>query len=106
MVKKTAGTSKRKTTAKKKTTKTTAKKRATKKATKSASEASQASPQGTRLRVRQTRSGIGHPGTYRRTLRALGLKHHQDEVVLPDNPSVRGMVRQVGHLIRVTPEEA
>lgn len=58
-----------------------------------------------RLRVRQVRSGIGHAETYRRTLRALGIKHHQDEVVIADDPSARGMLRKVRHLVRVTPEE-
>jgi large subunit ribosomal protein L30 len=57
------------------------------------------------LRVRQIRSGIRHPQRMRRTLTALGLKHHQDEVVIPDNPSVRGMIRRVHHLVSVTPEE-
>ncbi len=61
---------------------------------------------GGKLRVRQIRSGIGHAETYRRTLRALGIRHHQDEVVVPDNPSVRGMVFKVRHLVRVSPEEA
>jgi large subunit ribosomal protein L30 len=56
--------------------------------------------------VRQVRSGIGHAATFRRTLRALGLKHHQDEVVVPDNPSMRGMLRRVHHLVRVIGEEA
>ena len=60
----------------------------------------------TRVRIRQVRSGIGHAQTYRRTLEALGLRHHQHEVVLPDNPSVRGMLFKVRHLVRVTPEEA
>jgi ribosomal protein L30 len=59
-----------------------------------------------RLRVRQTRSGIGRAGTYRRTLRALGLRHHQDEAVVADTASIRGMLHKVRHLVRVTPEEA
>ena len=58
------------------------------------------------LRVRQVRSGIGHAGIYRRTLRALGLKHHQDEVLVKDGSSTRGMLRKVHHLVRVTREEA
>ena len=58
-----------------------------------------------RLRVRQVKSGIRHPWRMRRTLTALGLKHHQDEVVVPDNPSIRGMLRRVHHLVSVTPEE-
>ena len=64
-----------------------------------------AEPAARMLRIRQVRSGIGHAETYRRTLRALGLKHHQDEVVKPDVPSVRGMVRKVRHLVRVTTVE-
>ena len=61
---------------------------------------------GARLRVKQVRSGIGHADTYRRTLCAIGLKHHQDEVVVTDNPSMRGMLRKVHHLVRVSPLEA
>jgi large subunit ribosomal protein L30 len=53
------------------------------------------------LRVKQIRSGIGHAETYRRTLVALGLKHHQDEVVVRDVPSVRGMLRKVWNLVSV-----
>jgi large subunit ribosomal protein L30 len=59
-----------------------------------------------RLRVTQVRSGIGHAATYRRTLTALGLKRHQDEVVVRDHPSVRGMLRKVAHLVRVETVEA
>ncbi|NIN09906.1 MAG: 50S ribosomal protein L30 [Gemmatimonadales bacterium] len=98
-----------KTTAKKKTAKKPATKKAAKKpaARKTAKPAAAAKPtKATRLRVRQVRSGIGHADTYRRTLRALGLKHHQDEVVVADNPSARGMLHKVRHLVRVTPEEA
>lgn len=58
------------------------------------------------LRVKQVRSGIGHAETYRRTLRALGLRHHQHEIVVGDTPTVRGMLNKVRHLVRVTREEA
>jgi large subunit ribosomal protein L30 len=61
---------------------------------------------GARLRVKQVRSGIGHAETYRRTLRALGIRHHQQEIVVGDTPTVRGMLHKVRHLVRVTPEEA
>jgi large subunit ribosomal protein L30 len=54
-----------------------------------------------KLRVTQIRSGIGHAGTFRRTLRALGLKHHQDSVLVRDSPSVRGMIKKVEHLVKV-----
>jgi large subunit ribosomal protein L30 len=55
----------------------------------------------TRVRIKQVRSGVGKPGTHRKTLRALGLRHHQDSVVQPDNPAIRGMIFQVRHLVEV-----
>jgi large subunit ribosomal protein L30 len=57
-----------------------------------------------RLRVKQVRSGIGHAETYRRTLRALGLRHHQQEIAVRDTPSVRGMLHKVRHLVQVREE--
>jgi len=61
---------------------------------------------GGELRIRQVRSGIGRPAFERRTLEALGLKHHQDAVVQKDRPSLRGMLYQVRHLVEVTPAKA
>jgi large subunit ribosomal protein L30 len=58
-----------------------------------------------RLRVKQVRSDIGHGETYRRTLRALGIRHHQQEIVVGDTPGTRGMLHKVRHLVRVTREE-
>ena len=52
------------------------------------------------------RSGSGRPAPERRTLEALGLKHHQDVVVKTDHPALRGMLYQVRHLIEVTPTKA
>jgi large subunit ribosomal protein L30 len=57
-----------------------------------------------RLRVKQIRSGIGHAETYRRTLAALGLRHHQHEVVIADTPGARGMLFKVRHLVQVSEE--
>jgi large subunit ribosomal protein L30 len=59
---------------------------------------------GKQLTVKQVKSGIGHAETYRLTLRALGLRHHQHEIAVPDNPSVRGMLRKVRHLVQVREE--
>ncbi len=78
-------------------------KKTTKKAAKTTKKKSTKKTQ--RLRVRQVKSGIRHPWRMRNTLTALGLKHHQDEVVVPDNPSIRGMLRRVHHLVSVTPED-
>lgn len=55
------------------------------------------------VRVEQVRSGIGQPARMRQTLQALGLRHHQAVVVRQDSPSLRGQVRHVRHLVRVTP---
>ena len=57
------------------------------------------------LRITQVRSAIGHPHTIRRTLEAIGLKHHQQTVVKPDTPSLRGQLKQVRHLVEVTAVE-
>jgi large subunit ribosomal protein L30 len=54
-----------------------------------------------RLRIKQIKSGNRKPGKHRRTLAALGLKHHQDIVVQNDTPAIRGMVFQVQHLVEV-----
>ncbi|MGH7704202.1 MAG: 50S ribosomal protein L30 [Gemmatimonadales bacterium] len=56
-----------------------------------------------KIAVKQVRSGIGHADTYRRTLRALGLRHHQQTVTVMDTPSIRGMIFKVRHLVQVTP---
>jgi large subunit ribosomal protein L30 len=57
------------------------------------------------LAVKQIRSGIGHPETMRRTLRALGLRHHQQTVQVRNTSSVRGMLIKVRHLIEVSPAQ-
>ena len=60
---------------------------------------------GKKLQVKQVRSGIGHAQTYRRTLESLGLRHHQQTIMVDDTPSVRGMLIKVRHLVQVTPAE-
>jgi large subunit ribosomal protein L30 len=58
---------------------------------------------GAKLRVKQVRSGSGRPALHRRTLQALGLRHHQDVIEVTDTPAIRGMLFQVRHLVEVTP---
>ena len=55
-----------------------------------------------RLKVTQTRSGIGGKQNQRDTLRTLGLKRIGDVVVKEDRPEIRGMVHTVRHLVTVT----
>jgi large subunit ribosomal protein L30 len=52
-----------------------------------------------RLRVTQTKSTISHIARNRATVRALGLHGIGSTSILPDNPAVRGMVRQVRFLV-------
>lgn len=54
-----------------------------------------------RLRVTLVKSGIGYKFNQKRTLVALGLTKLEQIVELPDNPSVRGMLTTVQHLVRV-----
>lgn len=54
-----------------------------------------------RLRIEQVRSGCNAQEKQRRTLRALGLRHHQAVVEKEDHPAIRGMIRAVQHLVRV-----
>ena len=56
---------------------------------------------GRELTVRQIRSAIGHPETMRRTLAALGLRHHQQTVRVANTESIRGMLYKVRHLVEV-----
>lgn len=58
------------------------------------------------VRIKQVRSGIGHSWRMRQTLEAMGLKHHQHEIVVKDSPSLRGQIKRVRHLVEVTPVEA
>jgi len=55
----------------------------------------------TELRITLIKSGIGRPKKHRLTLESLGLKKLNKTVVLKDTPQVRGMVRQVSHLLNV-----
>lgn len=54
-----------------------------------------------KLEITQVRSGIGRQGKHRRTLEALGIRRHQQTVLHDDTPAIRGMLRQVVHLVSV-----
>jgi large subunit ribosomal protein L30 len=62
-------------------------------------------PKTGKVRIKQIRSGIGHPARHRATLRAMGLKHHQDIVIQEITDSLRGQIKQVRHMIDVTKAE-
>jgi large subunit ribosomal protein L30 len=54
-----------------------------------------------KLRVTQIKSRISETPKAKRTLDALGLHRNYRSVVLEDTPQLRGMLRQVAHLVRV-----
>lgn len=56
------------------------------------------------IRIRQVRSPIGFNRNQREVLRGLGLRRIRHEVVRPDTPAVRGMVRKIQHLVEVVEE--
>jgi large subunit ribosomal protein L30 len=62
-------------------------------------------PTAGKVKITQVRSGIGHSWRMLRTLEALGLRHHQASVVQQDSASLRGQLKQVRHLVSVTPVE-
>jgi large subunit ribosomal protein L30 len=58
-----------------------------------------------KVRIEQVRSEIGHPARMRLTLQSIGLRHHQDVVTKQDSPALRGQLKQVRHLVKVTSVE-
>jgi large subunit ribosomal protein L30 len=58
-------------------------------------------PETGTVEIKQIRSEIGHSWRMRRTLEAMGLKHHQDVVVKEITPGLKGQLKQVRHLVEV-----
>ncbi|MBO6901728.1 MAG: 50S ribosomal protein L30 [Rhizobiaceae bacterium] len=63
-----------------------------------------ASKQGKTITVEQIGSPIRRPSEQRKTLIGLGLNKLHRRRTLEDTPSVRGMIAQVQHLVRVVDE--
>ncbi len=53
------------------------------------------------IKVKQIKSRIGAPKNQKRTLDAMGLKKLNHVVELEDNPSVRGQIQTVHHLVKI-----
>ena len=53
-----------------------------------------------KLRITLVKSPIGAVPKNRKTVEALGLRKVNKTVELPDNAAVRGMIRQVRHLVK------
>ena len=54
-----------------------------------------------KLKITLVKSTIGAVPKNRKTVEALGLRKLNHSVEMPDNPAVRGRVRQVRHLVKV-----
>ncbi len=54
-----------------------------------------------KLKVTLTKSLISRPETQRKTVRALGLRKINSVNILPDNPTIRGQIFKVNHLVKV-----
>ena len=54
-----------------------------------------------KLKLRQTRSGIGQTARHRGTLRALGLGKIGRTAEQEDTPVIQGMLRKVRHLVEI-----
>ena len=57
-----------------------------------------------KLKIKQVRSIIGGTEKQKAVLRSLGLRKMNQEVVLPANPAIRGMINKIPHLLSVSEE--
>ena len=58
-----------------------------------------------KLKITWKRSAIGSPKDQKDTIKALGFRKLNSEVIHDDNPVIRGMVFKVRHLVEVTEVE-
>ena len=54
-----------------------------------------------KLKITLVKSTIGTVPKNRKTVEALGLRKLNHSVEMPDNDAVRGMIRQVAHMVKV-----
>ncbi|MDE0093933.1 MAG: 50S ribosomal protein L30 [Gammaproteobacteria bacterium] len=54
------------------------------------------------LRVRLVKSPFGRLKRHQATVRGLGLRRINSEVILTDTPEVRGMINHISYLLDVT----
>lgn len=57
------------------------------------------------IKITYVKSAIGRTKDQKDTIRALGFRRLNQTVERLDNPSVRGMVEKVQHLVRVEGED-
>ncbi|MCI8592554.1 MAG: 50S ribosomal protein L30 [Lachnospiraceae bacterium] len=54
-----------------------------------------------KLKITLVKSPIGAVPKHKKTVEALGLRKMNKTVEMPDNAAIRGMVKQVSHLVKV-----
>ena len=55
------------------------------------------------VKIKQVKSGIDRPKRQKETLKALGLRKINQEVVKELTPQIEGMINRVAHLVEVEP---
>ncbi len=58
-----------------------------------------------KLEIKQVRSVAGASDKQRRNLKALGLRRREQAVIHDDTATIRGMIRKVAHMVRVTKKQ-
>ena len=53
------------------------------------------------IKIRQIHSGIGFPEKQKKVIRGLGFHRLNEVIERPDNPSIRGMIHAIQHLVEV-----
>jgi large subunit ribosomal protein L30 len=57
------------------------------------------------LRITLVKSPIGYSEIHKGTIRALGLRKMHQTVEQADSPALRGMLRQVAHLVEIEEQD-
>ncbi|MFZ2055212.1 MAG: 50S ribosomal protein L30 [Candidatus Aminicenantales bacterium] len=53
------------------------------------------------MRITLVRSLIGYPRRQQETVKGLGLRKINSQVIRPDRPEIRGMIGKISHLLKV-----
>jgi large subunit ribosomal protein L30 len=56
----------------------------------------------TKLRITQVHSAIDRPDVQKRIVRSLGIRKLYHTVEKNDTPQIRGMIKKIEHLLKVT----
>ncbi len=59
-----------------------------------------------KLKITWQKSAIGYAKDQSATIKALGLRRLNHTIIKEDNPTIRGMVHKVRHLVKVEEDAA